>query len=51
MSGSFYSSETPDSCEADLLQQLLPAVIGRHFATLIDLNEYLSSLSATALRA
>ncbi|MEJ7606565.1 MAG: o-succinylbenzoate synthase [Bryobacteraceae bacterium] len=31
MSGSFYSSDTPESCWRDLREQLIPAVLGRSF--------------------
>jgi o-succinylbenzoate synthase len=33
MSGSFYSSDTPESCWRDLGEQLIPAVMGRSFDT------------------
>ena len=46
MGGGFYSTETPDGCEAELLDVLLPAVLGRRFESIADLNENLSSLTS-----
>ena len=46
MGGGFYSTETPDGCEAELLNVLLPAVLGRQFESIADLNENLSSLTS-----
>ncbi len=46
MSGSFYSAETPDSCQRELAEVLLPAVLGRGFASLLDLNVVLSELTS-----
>lgn len=46
MGGGFYSSETPDGCEAELVNLLLPAVVGRRFESIQDLNDLLSSLSS-----
>jgi o-succinylbenzoate synthase len=46
MGGGFYSTETPDGCEAELLDVLLPAVLGRRFKSMEDLNENLSTLTS-----
>jgi O-succinylbenzoate synthase len=45
MGGGFYSAETPDGCEAELLNVLLPAVTGRHFESIEELDARLSSLT------
>ncbi len=46
MSGSFYSTETPDSCQRELAEVLLPAVLGRRFDSLLDLNVFQSGLTS-----
>lgn len=46
MSGSFYSAETPDTCQRELLEVLLPAVLGRQFSSLLDLDAYLAGLTS-----
>lgn len=46
MSGSFYSNETPDGCEDELLQRLLPSVLAREFPSISALNDHLASLSS-----
>ena len=46
MGGGFYSSETPDGCEAELLNVLLPAVIGKRFESIQTLNDKLEALSS-----
>lgn len=46
MSGSFYSVETPDSCQRELAEVLLPAVLGRRFTSLLDLDGLLSELTS-----
>lgn len=38
MPGAFYSSETPDSCQHELVDQILPQLSGRSFATMGDLE-------------
>ena len=44
MGGGFYSPETPAGCERELLEVLLPKVLGREFSSLLDLNEELLRL-------
>ncbi len=46
MAGSFYSAETPDSCQRELADVLLPAVLDRGFASLFDLNVVLSEVTS-----
>ncbi len=46
MGGGFYSSETPDGCEAELLNVLLPAVIGKRFETIQELDNQLAVISS-----
>lgn len=45
MPGSFYSPETPDSCQSDLIDHLVPALLGQRFGSMIDLNNRLEQLS------
>lgn len=45
MSGAFYSSETPDVCQRELAETLLPAVVGRRFGSILDLEARLAELS------
>jgi len=40
MAGAFYSSDTPDSCEQQIIS-LLPRLVGRTFATMVELEAYL----------
>ena len=44
MPGSFYSSDTPDGCERELLA-LLPLLMGRTFATMGELDDFLKRRS------
>lgn len=46
MGGGFYSTETPDGCEAELINRLLPATVGHSFASIQELNDRLSALSS-----
>lgn len=39
MGGGFYSSETPDGCEAELVNGVLAAVLGRKFPSMLALEE------------
>ncbi len=46
MSGSFYSAETPDTCQRELIEVLLPALLGRRFESLFDLDARLAELTS-----
>jgi O-succinylbenzoate synthase len=41
MGGGFYSSETPDGCEAELANGVLGAVLGREFSSMLALEKTL----------
>jgi o-succinylbenzoate synthase len=45
MSGSFYSSETPDACWTELVERIVPAVCGRTFPSIAILDACLRDLS------
>jgi O-succinylbenzoate synthase len=47
MPGSFYSSETPESCQRELLECLIPGVLGRRFESVVDLGAHLEGLSSS----
>jgi O-succinylbenzoate synthase len=47
MPGSFYSSETPDSCQRELLERLLPLTVGREFRSIEEFNVHVEALSAS----
>ncbi len=42
MPGGFYSAETPDSCERDLVEDVLPSLVGRAFASVQELEAELT---------
>jgi O-succinylbenzoate synthase len=42
MAGGFYSSETPDGCEAELVTRVLSAVLGHEFPSMLALEEALA---------
>jgi O-succinylbenzoate synthase len=42
MGGGFYSSETPDGCEAELVNRVLGAVLGHEFTSMLALEEALA---------
>lgn len=44
MPGAFYSSDTPDSCQQQLVERALPMLTGRTFATMRELESFLLSL-------
>ena len=46
MAGGFYSTETPDSCQEELIGQVLPLVAGRRFASMAELEECLKASGA-----
>lgn len=41
MAGPFYSVDTPDSCEAQLVDEVLPALMGKSFASIAALEAFL----------
>ena len=45
MAGGFYSADTPDSCERDLVERVLPALAGRGFASMAELESELARLA------
>ena len=47
MPGAFYSTETPDSCEHELLQSILPSLVGRSFQTMRAFELELAKLSSS----
>ncbi len=47
MPGGFYSSETPDSCQAELAGKIAPAVCSREFANMAALERFLLDLNAS----
>ncbi len=38
MPGAFYSAETPDTCERELVDQILPELVGRSYPTMLALE-------------
>lgn len=46
MPGSFYSVETPETCQHELINRLVPQLLGREFNSIVDLNESLDQLSS-----
>lgn len=47
MPGAFYSTETPDSCEQELLRNILPSLVGRSFQTMRALELELAKLTSS----
>jgi O-succinylbenzoate synthase len=47
MSGNFYSTETPDSCQRELVETVLPALLGRTFDSMLELEAELARLSSS----
>lgn len=47
MPGNFYSAETPDSCEQELADIVVPGLMGREFASMLDLEAELQRLSSS----
>ena len=41
MPGGFYSADTPDSCEAELIDRILPDLAGREFESMAQVEEFL----------
>lgn len=44
MSGSFYSSDTPESCWKDLCEQLIPRMLGREFESALEAARFVGTL-------
>jgi O-succinylbenzoate synthase len=42
MPGSFYSAETPDSCQSELTERVIPALVGRTFPNMLALEQALA---------
>jgi O-succinylbenzoate synthase len=47
MPGSFYSAETPETCQEELLEHVLPALAGRTFQSMVELEGALRQLATT----
>lgn len=45
MAGGFYSSETPDFCQEELIHKMLPRLVGRSWPTMLALEEELAELT------
>lgn len=45
MPGGFYSSETPDTCEQQLIHDVLPRVVGRSWPTMLDFEQEIAALA------
>lgn len=41
MPGGFYSADTPDTCEAELIEKVLPDFAGRNFDSMAQVEEFL----------
>ncbi|MCL5005694.1 MAG: o-succinylbenzoate synthase [Acidobacteria bacterium] len=46
MPGSFYSAETPESCQQELIDHLVPHLLGKEFDSIVGLNACLDQLSS-----
>jgi o-succinylbenzoate synthase len=47
MPGAFYSSETPDTCERELVDNVLPKLVCRSFPTMLALEEALADWTSS----
>ncbi|HZY62650.1 MAG TPA: o-succinylbenzoate synthase [Edaphobacter sp.] len=47
MPGAFYSSETPDTCERELVDRILPELSGRTFPTMLEFEAALAELTSS----
>lgn len=47
MPGAFYSAETPDTCERELIHQILPQLVGRSFPTMAAFESELAALTSS----
>ena len=48
MPGAFYSNETPDTCERELIEHILPALTGRSFPNMLALEQSIAELTESA---
>ena len=47
MPGAFYSAETPDTCEQELIDRILPEMVGRSYPTMLALEAALAELTSS----
>jgi O-succinylbenzoate synthase len=47
MPGAFYSGETPDTCERELVDCILPALVGKQYSTMADLESALAEWTSS----
>lgn len=47
MAGAFYSSETPDSCQRELIGKVLPRLVGRSWPTMLALEQELADATSS----
>ncbi len=47
MPGAFYSTETPDTCERELVDRILPELVGRSYPTMLTLEAALSDWTSS----
>ena len=47
MAGGFYSADTPDSCQAELIGSVLPALAGREFPNMSELETALDAVTGS----
>ena len=45
MPGGFYSADTPDTCEAELVEKILPELAGREFMSMDEVEQFLLARS------
>src|ERR1700739_210932 len=45
MAGAFYSADTPDSCQRELVEQILPELTGRRFENIGQLESALARMT------
>ncbi|HEY5213767.1 MAG TPA: o-succinylbenzoate synthase [Acidobacteriaceae bacterium] len=47
MPGAFYSTETPDTCEKELVDRILPELVGNSYSTMLTLEAALAELASS----
>lgn len=47
MAGAFYSSETPDFCQQELVRKVLPRLVGRSWPTMLGLEQELADATSS----
>jgi hypothetical protein len=47
MPGAFYSAETPDTCERELIDRILPQMTGRSYPTMLALEAALAEWTSS----